>query len=68
MENNDKVDSPIEAAHSRFTTLAMVYSIPQIWRELYDADAGLERGTIFRELDMPLESVPQKRAGNGGTK
>ena len=34
--------------------LAMVYSPIQEWRELYDNDTGLSRGTIFKELDLPF--------------
>jgi hypothetical protein len=36
-----------------YPSLGMVYPPRQIWRDLYDADVGLERGTIFRELDKP---------------
>ena len=34
--------------------LAMVYSPVQEWRDLYDNEAGHERGTIFKELDFPF--------------
>ena len=34
--------------------LAMVYSPAQPFEELYDAEEGLIRGTIFRQLDFPL--------------
>ena len=34
--------------------LAMVYSPVQEWRELYDNEAGLARGTVFKELDFPF--------------
>lgn len=37
-----------------YPSLAMVYPPRQCWRDLYDADVGLERGTIFRELDKPF--------------
>ena len=37
--------------------LAMVYVPRQSWRNLYSPEAGLERGTIFEELDKPLEEV-----------
>ena len=33
--------------------LAMVYSPPQAWGATYDPALGLERGTIFPELDKP---------------
>ncbi len=35
--------------------LAMVYSPIQEWRNVYDEKKGLTRGTIFAELDKPLE-------------
>lgn len=44
--------------------LAMVYSPIQEWREIYDMTTALERGTIFRELDKPLE-VCDKCMGGG---
>ena len=34
--------------------LAMCYVPMQQWRDLYSADVGLERGTIFSELDKPF--------------
>lgn len=34
--------------------LAMVYSPVQEFDDLYEAEEGLCRGTIFKELDMPL--------------
>ena len=34
--------------------LAMVYAPVQEWRDLYDNEAGHERGTIFKELDFPF--------------
>lgn len=37
-----------------YPSLAMVYIPNQEFRELYDADTGLSRGTIFRELDKPF--------------
>ena len=35
--------------------LAYAYVPIQRWRMLYTPDAGLKRGTIFEELDMPME-------------
>ncbi len=35
--------------------LAMVYSPKQYWRKLYSPADALARGTLFTELDMPLE-------------
>ena len=40
--------------------LAMVYSPYQCWRMLYLPDKALMRGTMFEELDKPLEEC-----GNG---
>ena len=37
--------------------LAMVYSPYQEWRETYTPDVALCRGTLFAELDLPLESI-----------
>lgn len=34
--------------------IAMCYVPIQKWRDLYSADVGLERGTIFSELDKPF--------------
>ena len=35
-------------------SLASVYSVLQDWQEIYDLDAALKRGTIFKELDLPF--------------
>lgn len=34
--------------------LAMAYVPMQRWRLLYEENIGLDRGTIFRELDKPF--------------
>lgn len=34
--------------------LAMSYVPIQKWKEIYDTDAGFERGTIFAALDKPF--------------
>lgn len=34
-------------------SLAMAYVPWQMWRDIYDAEKGFHRGTIFQELDMP---------------
>ena len=44
--------------------LAMVYSPIQEWRELYDNETGLARGTIFKELDLPFTAT---WAGDGAS-
>lgn len=45
--------------------LGMVYSPIQQWRNAYDTDEALKRGTLFRELDLPWE-VPAPTTGKGG--
>ncbi len=45
-----------------YPSLSMVYPPRQCWRELYNADIGLSRGTIFRELDKPWQPC---RGGKG---
>lgn len=44
-----------------YPSLAMVYPPRQVWRNLYDPDVGLERGTIFCELDMPFSGDNGKK-------
>ena len=41
--------------------LAMVYSPYQSWRELYTLDVALAKGTLFSELDLPLEAINCRR-------
>lgn len=43
--------------------LASVYAPLQSWRNLYDAEAGLSRGTIFKELDLPF-LCGERKGGN----
>ena len=40
--------------------LASVFAPLQSWKELYDAETGLSRGTIFKELDLPFLGGEQK--------
>ena len=40
--------------------LAMAYSPLNVWRQVYDADYGLGRGTIFAELDLPFGADDRK--------
>ncbi len=37
--------------------LAMAYVPWQAWRDLYDAEKGFCRGTIFEELDKPFKGI-----------
>ena len=43
--------------------LAMVYAPLQQFRELYEPDVALERGTMFRELDLPFEGDKTHKGG-----
>ena len=40
--------------------LAMVYAPLQAFRNLYDPETALRKGTLFSELDKPLESVTRR--------
>ena len=44
--------------------LASVFSPIQIWRNLYEPDEALKRGTLFKELDLPF--VCRDRTQGGG--
>lgn len=37
--------------------IAMVYGISQEWKNLYDIELGLSYGTVFEELNLPLEKT-----------
>ncbi len=45
--------------------LSMVYAPMQEFRDLYEPCVGFRRGTIFRELDLPLEAVADGRVTGG---
>ena len=47
-------NSPVNKGLEGYS-LAMVYSPKQYWRKLYSPGDALARGTLFTELDMPLE-------------
>lgn len=47
--------------HLHAPALAMVYSPMQCWRQLYDPKTALAHGTLFEELDLPLEVVSKPR-------
>jgi len=40
--------------------LAMVYAPLQVWKDLYDKENALCRGTLFKELDLPFVGCEQK--------
>ena len=44
--------------------LAMVYSPVQEFREIYDLDAALMQGTVFKELDLPFMGATISKGGN----
>ncbi len=46
--------------------LAMVYAPCQGFIGLYDPDTALARGTIFSELDLPLEAVRDRGTSGCG--
>ena len=46
--------------------LAMVYSPIQEWRELYDIETALERGTLFSALDLPFVCGERGNTSSGG--
>ncbi len=54
---NDISWQNVRAAHNACSKhqLAMVYSPHQCWRMLYAPEKALMRGTLFEELDKPLE-------------
>ena len=45
--------------------LASVYSPLQDWREIYDPDTALKRGTVFKELDLPFMGGCSDDCGGG---
>ncbi len=40
-----------------YPSLAMVYSPVQEWRETYELQTALKRGTLFKELDKPFSAA-----------
>ena len=42
-----------EAPQNRYP-VGMVYGVNQPWTEIYETEIGFPRGTIFRQLDLPL--------------
>lgn len=52
-DNGDSLGGMGSGCASR--QLAMVYSPHQCWRMLYSPEKALSRGTLFEELDKPLE-------------
>ena len=52
-DNGDSLGGNMSGCAAR--QLAMVYSPHQCWRMLYSPEKALMRGTLFEELDKPLE-------------
>lgn len=44
--------------------LASVYAPTQVFRNLYDIDEALMRGTVFKELDLPFMGLSIMKGGN----
>lgn len=44
--------------------LAMVYTPMQAFENLYDMDAALKNGTLFRDLDLPFRGKSIAKGGN----
>ena len=59
-----------ETPHARQTwgldnhPLAMVYAPVQIFRNLYDRDTALQKGTLFTELDLPFMGQSVMKGGS----
>ena len=46
-------------------SLAIVYAPIQSWRDAYEPQTALQRGTLFRELDLPFDGKgPVGKGGN----
>ena len=44
--------------------LASVYAPTQVFRNLYDRETALSRGTIFKELDLPFMGMTVTKGGS----
>ncbi len=44
-------------------SLAMVYTVSQCWKNITDGSIGLDRGTIFDELNKPFKGYECKKGG-----
>ena len=54
------MESPIGNTQCGLMTglpIAMVYGISQEFKDVYEADKGLQAGTLFAELDLPFMST-----------
>ena len=44
--------------------LASVYAPTQVFRNLYDCDTALMKGTVFEELDLPFLGLSVSKGGS----
>lgn len=51
---NEMFSEASEMNSSNCDTPVMAFIPVQKWRELYDAEKGFDRGTIFQEIDLPF--------------
>ena len=49
---NEPLTSTV-APFDNYLPLAMAYVPPQSFSDIYDPETALERGTIFKKLDLP---------------
>ena len=47
-------EMPVESSFPAHVSLAMAYVPYQRFENLYDEDKALERGTLFKDLDLPF--------------
>lgn len=52
MRNEQMTDENINSM-----PIGMAYVPMQVWRDIYEKDKGMMRGTIFSELDMPFKGA-----------
>lgn len=50
-----KPSSPVKCDPLQGMPLAMAYVPWQEWRNIYNQEKALQRGTIFEELDLPFQ-------------
>lgn len=63
MESMTTQGGNCSAVSSQPLSLAMAYVPMQQWQDLYEADVGFARGTIFAQLDKPFlgkEGLPNE--------
>lgn len=52
-----RCDARTEYDQLKGMPIAMAYVPWQQWRDLYEAEKGFQRGTIFEELDKPFKGI-----------